>query len=164
MQFPMHFPTHPRLRVRGAPSLPLGAFRTGPAFGTPFDLLDRFFGEVPGPHRTTGALPLWNVASTEAALFVEAVVPGYTEDELEVTVEGDQLWIAGEPKASEDEGDITYHRRERARPAFRRSLTLPVTVDADRVEARLVNGVLTVELPKAPEARKRRIEVRSARS
>jgi HSP20 family protein len=56
---------------------------------------------------------------------------------------------------------VIWHRRERGTGSFERRIPLPVAVDASRVEARLVDGVLTVTCPKAPEAQPRKIEVRS---
>jgi HSP20 family protein len=106
--------------------------------------------------------PRLNVWSTEECLFVECALAGYTLDEIQVSVQGDRLWLAGEPKAAEETDTISYHRRERVRPRFQRSLTLPVAIDADAVTASLANGLLTIELPKAKESRPRQIQVKAA--
>ena len=65
---------------------------------------------------------------------------------------GSQLTILGQRKPTEPEG-VTWYRQERAAGPLDRVVTLPVEVDAARVEARLQNGVLTVRLPKAAPAR-----------
>ena len=57
---------------------------------------------------------------------------------------------------------VTWHRRERGTGAFERRISLPAGIDAARVEARLVDGVLTITCPKAAECRPRKVEVRTS--
>ena len=64
--------------------------------------------------------------------------------------------------ATQEPANVTWLRRERGTGAFERRLSLPVAVDASRVEARLVDGVLTVTCPKAPESQPHRVAVRAA--
>jgi HSP20 family protein len=128
--------------------------------------LDRLFrgflrGMESASDPAVAAYPRLNVWSTEEAFFVEAALPGYTLDEIQVSVEGNRLWLAGEPKAAAETDEVSYHRRERVRAKFQRSLTLPVDIDAGAVSANLANGLLTIELPKAKEARPRQIPVKA---
>jgi HSP20 family protein len=107
-----------------------------------------------------GAVPppvnLWEEAE---AFRVEAELPGVPQDKVSVTVtNGTDLLLEGERPAS-GEG-VAWHHRERGPGHFRRLLRLPTPVDADKVEARLVNGVLNLTLPKAESARARRVAVR----
>lgn len=70
-------------------------------------------------------------------------------DSLEVAVKGDDLSLKGQVLAAQAGEEVTYHRRERESGGFRRTLTLPVKIDVDRIEAAFKNGVLTVTMPKA---------------
>jgi HSP20 family protein len=93
--------------------------------------------------------------------MVEMEVPGVKSGQIDVSVAGDELTIkAQRPDVSED--GVTYHRRERPTGNFTRVLSLPCAVDANRVEAELAEGVLTLRLPKAEAAKPRKINVASA--
>jgi len=106
-----------------------------------------------------GSFPPVNVWEDQEKLYVEAELPGLNQDNLEILVEGDQLTVRGERKPATDEG--RWHRQERAFGRFQRTLTLPVAVDADKVEARLEQGVLTLTLPKSEAAKPRKIAVKA---
>jgi HSP20 family protein len=92
---------------------------------------------------------------------VTAEVPGLGEKDVEVTLHQDVLTLRGERKADAPEG-YRAHRQERASTRFSRSFALPVKVDAEKVTARVRNGLLTVTLPKVPESQPRQIAVRPA--
>ncbi len=107
------------------------------------------------------AFPPVNVWETDEAVFVEAELPGLKREQLELFVsEGNQLTLKGEFKHDLPEKGV-WHRQERAPGKFQRVLTLPVAVDADKVEAAFDNGVLLVKLPRAEEAKPRRIDVKA---
>ena len=122
--------------------------------------MDRLFQSVlPGlsvPGGARPAFPAFNAWEDEQALHVEAEIPGVPMDQLEITVQGDELTIKGQRPARQNEGWV---RQERWHGAFERTVTLPVAIDAERVSASLENGVLTVTLPKAESAKPRRIQV-----
>jgi len=103
--------------------------------------------------------PALNVWESGDALHVEAELPGMQMQDLDLEVKGRQLTLAGEYKQTSDE-KTKYHCRERGLGNFKRVLHLPVDVNSERIEAKLENGVLTVDLPKAETARARKIEVR----
>jgi HSP20 family protein len=106
------------------------------------------------------AYPPVNVWDDDANIYLETELPGITRENLEITVtDGNQLTLKGQRKPAET-GKTTWHRQERGFGSFRRTLTLPVLVDSDRVEARFELGVLHVKLPKSPKATPRRIEVK----
>ena len=126
-------------------------------------LMDNFLENAPSEfpfgvwgHRTFPALNVWEEGDK---LLAEAEVPGLKMDDLEVTVQGDELTIKGERQADEEE-DVTYHRRERGLGRFSRVIRLPVEVNADKVQATLRDGVLTITLPKAEAVLPRKIEVK----
>ena len=117
-------------------------------------------GDVSWPFAGRGR-PAVNVWETKDALHAEVELPGVKSDQVEISVVGEELSIKVERPDIEQEG-VTYHRRERGVGSFSRVLRLPVEVDADRVEAELRHGVLTVALPKAESARPRKIQVSSS--
>lgn len=106
--------------------------------------------------------PAVNVWEDSAAIYVELELPGVKNDQLELSVAGGELSIRVERPNVEPEG-VTYHRRERGVGSFARVLRLPVDVNADKVEAELAGGVLTITLPKSDAARPRKIEVATAK-
>jgi HSP20 family protein len=102
--------------------------------------------------------PLVNVWEDPNAFHVEAELPGLSREQLSLEVaHRNQVTISGERKVPEQEG--MWHRRERVTGRFERVLTFPVPIDAEKVEAKLENGVLQLTLPKAEEARPRKITV-----
>lgn len=92
------------------------------------------------------------------ALLVKADLPGFTEKDLQISLNQDVLTVSGEHKAETLEG-YTVHRKERAATRFSRSFTLPSKVDPEKTNAVLKNGVLTLTLNKATEAQPRQIAV-----
>ena len=130
--------------------------------------LDRMFGslyrDVPFGQvfRSGGRVefPPLNGWEEPDTLYVESEVPGFKLEDLEIFVKEKVLTISGERKPLEGNG-LRFHRQERPVGKFTRVFQLPSPVDADKVEARLQDGVLTLTLPKAQAAKPRRIEVKS---
>jgi len=102
------------------------------------------------------------IAETEDALTVRAEVPGFTAKELDIRVEGNRLTIAGKHESKEEskKGKTIYS--ERCAKEILRSVDLPSDVDGTKVNATLKDGVLSIELPKAPHAKSVRIEAKAA--
>jgi len=145
-------------------------FPSIPGWSSPFRELDelrREMDRVFGPlseaagFGAAGVFPAINVSETDDALFVEAELPGMKSDDLDVTFENGTLTLSGERELSDESEDVSYHRRERQWGSFRRSFTIPHRVDADGVRARYLDGILTVELPKAAEARPKQITIQA---
>jgi len=101
-----------------------------------------------------------DVYETDDALVVTTSTPGVKTEDLDISITGDILTIRGETKREEEVKRENYHRQERRYGAFSRSVTLPVPVDADKAEAKCQNGVLTLTIPKAEEARPKIIKVK----
>ena len=118
--------------------------------------------EVRVRRRGPSSWPLTNVFETKEAFVVQADVPGLAEGAVSVSVEDDVLILRGERTSQVPQG-YKVHVREREPIAFNRTLALPGRIDADAVSANLVDGVLTVTLPKAQDARPRQIAVKAAR-
>jgi HSP20 family protein len=107
-----------------------------------------------------GTYPLLNVMEDDERLYVEAELPGIDLNKLNVTVlSTNELSIEGERRPVEIAG--TWHRQERGVGQFKRVVNLPVPVDAEKVEARYEQGVLTVVLPKSQLAKPRQIAVKA---
>jgi HSP20 family protein len=101
-----------------------------------------------------------DVYSTEDKLIVTAAVPGISPDDVEVTFEGDVLTIKGDLPAPL--GNVDYFAQERPYGAFQRAINVGVPVDADNIEATFDRGVLNIALPKAEEAKPKKIEIKVA--
>ncbi len=123
------------------------------------DLLNRFWANTTEPFGLAEWSPAVDVSETPEAVLVHAELAGIDPKDVDITVTGDVLTIRGEKKDETETSDRNYTRVERRYGSFSRSLPLPAAVDADRVEARMHNGVLEVTLPKHEEARSRRVEV-----
>jgi len=131
---------------------------------------DRFQGEVGRlfdtwadlPRVTTAsAIPPVNVWEDADAFHLEAELPGLTQEQVHVAVTNrNQVTLQGE-RLAEDDTKGRWHRRERGFGRFQRVLRLPLPIDADKVEARLEDGLLHVRLPKSEEARPRKISVKA---
>ena len=92
-------------------------------------------------------------------IVVKVELPEMKRDEIAVTFENDVLTVEGERKFPADIDREQIHRSERGYGGFRRSFTLPATVDASRIQAAFVDGVLSVTLPRREETRPRQIPV-----
>jgi len=112
--------------------------------------------------RTAGVFPPVNVTQDADNYYVRAELPGVKAADLEVTANRNTLAIAGRRTATREDEKVSYHRCERTEGSFRRSVTLPGELNAGKIEARHVNGILTVTIPKAEEAKPKQITVRAS--
>jgi len=121
--------------------------------------MDRLFAN--GSPVFAAAFPALNLWEDEDSLYAEAELPGVDMAGLEIVVtNGNQLSLKGERKQPEVEQGV-WHRQECGTGAFVRSLTLPAMVDADKIEAKLAQGVLTITMPKSAAARPKKITVKA---
>ncbi len=100
-----------------------------------------------------------DVTENNDEIVVKASIPGINPDDLEVTYTENTLTIKGEVKAEEEKEGSRYHLRERRYGSFVRSLSLPVGVKAEDIQANYEAGVLTLHLPKSEEVKPKRIAV-----
>jgi HSP20 family protein len=147
----------------------IATLRRRPQIATPFDALwdvrrdlDRIFDTFAAPVDTTTALPA-EVVETEGEVRFLIEIPGLKPEDIELTVENSVLTVSGEKRWQKVEGEAKgeYHVMERKYGRFARAFSLPHKVDSTAIEARYEQGVLTVTLPKAEEAKPRRIQVRA---
>jgi len=127
--------------------------------------MNQLFGSYSGgdgwPTFAAVSFPAFNIWQDETNVYAEAELPGLELNDLEIFVTGgDQLTIKGERKQPKLERGA-WHRQERGFGSFARVVELPVDVNPDRVEAKLVNGVLTLTMAKSEAAKPRKILVKS---
>lgn len=126
------------------------------------DRLNRMFEaawEGEAASRTTWVPPVDILETAANDVVVRAEVPDMKREDIKVTFENSVLTIEGERKLDKVTDGDTYHRVERGYGAFRRSFSLPSSVDATRIEADYKDGVLTVKLPRREESRPRQITI-----
>ena len=122
--------------------------------------LERLFGSFEAQSNVPGAGSV--TFEDDGSNFVlRADMPGLSENDIQINLAGDTLTLRGERKLDVPEGH-SVHRRERSAVRFAKSYQLPARVDADKVNATLKHGVLTLTLPKAAEAQPRQISVKAA--
>lgn len=125
---------------------------------------NRFFddlGEGFGALTETAFAPRMDVDETAAGLRITVEAPGLTPDQIKLTAEDDVLTISGEKTAAQDKAEGTARHTERSYGRFARSIYLPRSTDPARISATLKDGILTIEVPKRPDAETRTIEIRS---
>jgi len=103
--------------------------------------------------------PSVDIAETEDSIVVTAEVPGVSMDDIDVSVDENQLVISGEKKQEDEQKEKSFYRMERSYGSFKRIFTLPRSADINKVSAVHSDGVLTVTIPKAEVARGKKIEV-----
>jgi HSP20 family protein len=110
------------------------------------------------------AQPSIDMRETDDAYVIEAEMPGVKAEDVEVTIDGRTLVMRGQfrEERETDDQDGRYLMRERRTGTFTRAITLPGGIDADRVSSKFENGELVITLPKAAEARARRIPIGNA--
>ena len=103
--------------------------------------------------------PTVDVFEDKENLKIVMELPGVTPEDVKISIENQVLTIQGEKKQVAEESSERWHRYERSYGSFERMFTLPSTVDAERIQAKVEHGLLTVTLPKAERARPRQIEI-----
>jgi HSP20 family protein len=123
-------------------------------------LLDAVAGETFGD-LGAGVFPPVNITQDDDNFYLRAEVPGIKPNELSISAVRNRVSLAGKREIQREHDRVSYHRKERAEGSFNRTVTLPTEVDAERVDARYADGILTLTLPKAEETKPRQITVRT---
>jgi len=131
--------------------------RPGETFGSLTRLLDDFLPDIQPPWRHTGNL---DVYEDDKNLYVEAELPGFDKDQIELTLEDGILHLKAEQKDEKEDKQENYFIRERRQSNWARSIHLPVAVQEDEVAATYQDGVLKVTLAKQVEKQTHRIEIK----
>ena len=127
--------------------------------------MEDMFGRFPAwpwGERERGWAPAVDMVEREDELVLRADLPGLEEKDIEVTVQDGGLTIRGERKEETEEKKENYYFSERTYGLFSRTVPLPAGVDPDKVKATFKKGVLEVHLPKAKEAKGKKIEIKAA--
>ena len=109
-----------------------------------------------------GVFPPLNITEDADNYYIRAELPGMNAEQLDLSVTGNDLSISGERTIPAENESVKYHRREREAGRFSRVITLPSQINPAKVSARSVDGILTVLLPKAEEAKPKKISVKAS--
>jgi HSP20 family protein len=128
--------------------------------------LNRLFGRTyAGPETGSGSSGAWvpplDIFETKDKYVVNLELAGVAPDSVDVSVEDSTLTVSGERAFYQDVPEDAFHRVERRFGPFARSLSLPATANADAIRASFDKGVLTIEVPKAEEAKPKKITVKA---
>jgi HSP20 family protein len=125
--------------------------------------MERLFADAAPAWRwpLTGEYPPVTLTRTDTAITVEALCPGVERGSLDITVVGDAVTLRGERKAEAGLDENRCQRRERPLGPFTRTLALGERLDPDATRASYTNGILRVELARAPEAAPKKITIQS---
>jgi HSP20 family protein len=104
--------------------------------------------------------PNVDIKETPNEFLIEADLPGFAEEDVDVSVTGNQLTLTGKRKFEEKKENEQYISFERSYGSFTRSFTLPDHIDSEKIAAELKDGVLKLNLPKRPELKARKIELK----
>jgi HSP20 family protein len=130
------------------------------------DRMNRLFGDAPSrwtEDEPGGAwAPAVDIFEMGDDLVVRAELPGVQKDDIEVSVENGVLTIRGERRKEKELQEENVHRIERRYGSFVRSFTLPTTVSAEKIKATYKDGVLDLVLPKAEEAKPKKVMIQAA--
>jgi len=107
-----------------------------------------------------GDSPRMDVRDTDQGLEITVELPGIDQKDVKIAVEDDVLTISGEKKTETETRQADYRVSERSYGAFSRTITLPSSIAADKIEASMRDGVLTLKAPRNDHAKPRRIEIR----
>lgn len=136
---------------------------TRSGFSNPFGDITRLQKEMNRLFNDAGSsserFPAVNIWSDDDKLELTAEIPGVHPDDLNITVLNDQLTLEGDRKMEVAEDERVYHRRERDSGKFIRSFRLPYAVDNAKIEAKCVNGVLKMTLPRAEVTKPKKISI-----
>lgn len=127
--------------------------------------MDRLFDDAmvssPGWDNVSRMELALDVSESDEAYTVRASIPGVNPDDIDITYNANTLTIKGEVKEEKEVQEARYHLRERRFGSFSRSINLPSTIDASGIQANYEKGVLSLNLPKAEEAKPKRIEIKT---
>lgn len=128
--------------------------------------INSFFGNIfsGSTLEDSGFASMWSpavdVVERDGDFVVSLELPGVNKDDVKITVDSNILTVGGEKNSEKETDEKNFHRSERVYGSFQRSFTFPTTVRSDRVDAVYRDGILTVTLPKAEEAKPKQIEVK----
>lgn len=102
-------------------------------------------------NRLSSYIPSVNISEHDDKFYVEVAAPGLDKSDFNISVENDTLTVSSEKKSENTEEKKNYTRKEFSYNSFRRTFSIPDTIDADAISANYEKGILTINLPKKPE-------------
>lgn len=124
--------------------------------------MNRLFSQYsPSRIRTAPSYPAINIWANEDGQILSAEMPGVRPEDIDISVDGYTLTLAGERSSDVAPENAVYLRKERGFGKFSRAIQLPFAVDADKVEANFKDGVLTITLPKVEAEKPKQISIKS---
>jgi HSP20 family protein len=123
------------------------------------DLFDFDFGDEREGLMSAGFAPDVDVVENPDNVEVRCDLPGVSKDDIDVSISGNTLMIKGEKKGEEEKKDARVYRKESWYGSFQRNIPLPSEVDAEKVDAQMKDGVLSLSIPKKEEAKQKQINV-----
>ena len=121
-------------------------------------MMNTFFRDTPEWENRT---PSVDIREEEDRYILEAELPGYSEKEVHLRMEGNLLVLEASREAEKEEKDTGYLVQERSAASFKRSFVLPKDVDSAKISASMKNGVLSLELRKIEAAKPKTIEIKA---
>jgi HSP20 family protein len=123
----------------------------------------RMFQMMPWMRRDLAWNPTFEVQETDDAFVFKADIPGIRNEDLEITLMGNQLVIEGKREQEQEQGEGQFHTYERSYGSFSRAFSLPESSDVDKITSDLKDGVLTLVVPKKPGSspQRRKIQIGS---
>ena len=122
------------------------------------EAFDRFFDQTIS---TSTSTPRVNLSETDEGYCLEAELPGWSEDDITVTLDDDVLVLEGERTVENEAEDASYRHQEIRSSSFRRSFRID-NVDSENTKARFENGMLVIDMPKEPTSQPKSIEVETS--
>jgi len=120
-------------------------------------VFDSFFSDFPKTWHTT---PAMDIKENEGGYSMEIELPGMTNKDIEVKVEGNLLTISSKKKDEKEEKQKDYVLKERRSYSFSRSFVLPENTDSEKISAEFKNGLLTLDVPKTEAAKPKLLEIK----
>jgi HSP20 family protein len=109
-------------------------------------------------------VPPVDIVEGKDKIELKVELPGFKEDQVQLTVEDGLLTIRGERKFENEDKEENYHRIERSYGTFVRSFTLPRTVDQNRIQANFADGILAIEMAKREETKPKQIQIKAGQA
>ena len=101
-----------------------------------------------------------DLQETDTAYLIKADLPGFKKNQIELNAEGSSVYISAKLEEVKEEKNVQFRRKERSTRDVRRTVRLPMDIQADKIEARVEDGVLHLNVPKCPKAQAKKIAVK----
>jgi HSP20 family protein len=151
------------IRIAGANQTPETQQQEHNLMPTPFRMFEDLFNDWATrsvlAHRREAWKPAVDIMEKDGNFLLRMELPGLTEKEFDVKIDGNTLTIKAERKMEPEDSGFTYHQVEGFYGSYSRSFDLPVTVEVEKISASYANGVLLLTIPQKPEVKPRSIKV-----